>query len=321
MKNQYIYIKCRLMSSDEVRFNMMAMIRRIREENLFFHISPKESKMNVKVLSSMASIVFIGLLLQSCSDGEESSPSAAGTQGATPQGVVGNSNVLVDARDGKSYRTVTIGTQTWMAQNLNYVTVGGKADNLKGSVCYNLDENYCNVYGRLYDKMAALNMTEQQYNQVDFYIQSPYHQGICPDGWHLPTHKDLQTLYFISANYDVNSLMAINGGEPKLCYGLMMQPGECTESSSIDYNWENATNALGFSLLAGGKAKMYAYAGTATFVGIGVTAYLWSIRDTDGKRNIYGSEFRGPNNYLSETQVYIGSSDNDFSYSVRCIKN
>ncbi|MCF0224656.1 MAG: hypothetical protein HUK20_10340, partial [Fibrobacter sp.] len=65
---------------------------------------------------------------------------------------------LFDSRNGIVYKTVTIGTQTWMAENLNYDD-SVSTPNLKGgSWCYdNKDEN-CETYGRLYTWAAAMNL-------------------------------------------------------------------------------------------------------------------------------------------------------------------
>ncbi len=86
--------------------------------------------------------------------------------------------------EGQMYSVVEIGEQCWMAENLN---IGLRIDGIQDQTdnnqiekyCYNDDENNCNTYGGLY-----------QWDEIMQYTASSETQGICPDGWHLPTSEE-----------------------------------------------------------------------------------------------------------------------------------
>jgi len=105
-----------------------------------------------------------------------------------------NSSTFVDKRDGKSYRTVKIGNQTWMAENLNY--------NANGSKYYNNDPANGDIYGRFYNWTTA--------------------KKACPAGWHLPSDAEwTQLVYYV-------------GGEEKAGEKLKSKSGWANNGNGTD---------------------------------------------------------------------------------------
>jgi hypothetical protein len=83
--------------------------------------------------------------------------------------------------EGEEYEAVLIGTQTWLARNLNYDVPDNTTD-----VCYSNQPARCVTYGRLYNWETAMALSICNSASCADQIRSP-HQGICPDGWHLPS--------------------------------------------------------------------------------------------------------------------------------------
>ena len=166
---------------------------------------------------------------------------------------------LVDARDGQVYATVLIGNQCWMAENMNIGTlkiVGyGQYDNdIIEKYCWcNLDY-YCEIYGGLY-----------QWNEMMQYTVKEGVQGICPEGWHIPTDAQWMVLEGeVDSSYSVGDTVWYAEG----CRGS--NAGKNLKST---YGWENngnGTDLFGFTALPGGSSDIY------SFYNIGLNAFFWT---------------------------------------------
>ena len=193
---------------------------------------------------------------------------------------------LVDSRDGQSYSTVQIGNQCWMAENLNIGTrIDGNSNQANNGTiekyCYNNSEAHCDVYGGLY-----------QWNEMMGYNTTPGVQGICPDGWHLPT--DAQW----------TALTTYLGGESVA--GAKMKEAGTSHWSSPN---TGANNSSGFTALPGG----FRDAGEA-FYYLSYYGLFWSSSEYDASNAWY----RGLGYiYADVSRSYYYKSS---GFSVRCLK-
>ena len=93
---------------------------------------------------------------------------------------------FTDPRDGQKYKTVKIGNQVWMAENLKYKTETSK--------CPNDDPEMCDKYGRLYPAGYMFVHDNDVFGLIWEYIGGYIPFDACPDGWRLPYAKDFQKL-------------------------------------------------------------------------------------------------------------------------------
>ena len=215
--------------------------------------------------------------------------SSKGTKYIPPCADECNYGVLVDKRDGHSYRTVKIGNQVWMAEDLDYRTsekmwyegYGDCVENIYGD---------CVHHGLYYTWIEAIDSagTYDKYGIKCGYndeceLPEP-HQGICPEGWHLPSYDEFDELYYAM-------------GEK---YGAMQATGFPS--------WTNATDAYGFSALPAG----YISAVDGELDGLGTNLGYWTSSITDGRVESW---------YVHSTSFGHTIDNRYLGYMVRCIQD
>ena len=206
---------------------------------------------------------------------------------------------FTDARDGKTYKTVRIGSQTWMAENLNYET--------DESYCFGNDPANCEEYGRLYTWAAAMDSATvfgEGGKGCGYGVECiPVYpvRGVCPEGWHLPSDAEWNAL----EKFVADSLFG--GNTDSVGYALKSRGG-----------WEeykgkpgNGSDAFGFGALpAGGRY------GDGTFDGVLEYAFFWSSTE-NGADSAYSRLL-----YCRfGTGLFTGRSYKVVAISVRCVKD
>jgi uncharacterized protein (TIGR02145 family) len=214
-------------------------------------------------------------------------------------------SALIDSRDTKSYTTVLIGTQCWMAQNLNVgtkitsctngyagvCTTGGDTLKNQGTscasiekYCYSDNEANCTTYGGLY-----------QWDQAMCGSTTEGDKGICPTGWHIPTDTEQYTL----ENYLKDSGQA--------CSATRNGTWECSSAGTKLKTGAGGTSGFN-GLLAG-----YRYP-DGSFSILTSGTFFWSSLQSVG--SAWGR-------FLASgyPTVFRYADDHAFGFSVRCLKN
>jgi uncharacterized protein (TIGR02145 family) len=142
---------------------------------------------------------------------------------ATPVFTCGNN--LTDIRDNKVYPTVQLGSQCWLASNLNFGTIisstQDQRDNcISEKYCYNDNPLNCTNQGGLY-----------QWDELMLYDNPPADQGFCPPAWHIPTENDWNTLF---GNYINNGF----AGSPLKYSGYSGFNALLSGARHIDKSWD-----------------------------------------------------------------------------------
>lgn len=204
--------------------------------------------------------------------------------------------------DGNSYRTIQIGTQVWMAENLKtthyadgtviplvkvhegwrLLTYNSKA------YCWYNDNIAAKMYGAFYTWSAAMNGADSSSSSPSGVL------GVCPTGWHVPSKNEWEILI----NY-------LGGSEVA---GMKMK-----EIGTIHWNSDSngVTNESGFTLLPGGWISNFGDA-----VSIGYMAAGWSTTETDSPfQHCWAVKINSFNS------IEVTGWEKNFGFSVRCIKD
>jgi uncharacterized protein (TIGR02145 family) len=205
--------------------------------------------------------------------------------------------------DGNIYNTVAIGTQVWMTENLKTKHYSDGTALIDGTGAIDIsgdyttkywfinseDPNYENNYGLLYTYAAAIN------------FGSTGTQGVCPDGWHVPSHEEWKTL---------EKFLGMSQVDADLTGWRGTNEGIKLKSTSGWFSDGNGTNESGFTALPGGYRFNY-----GTYYFLTTNALFWSSTSF----NSQSSWYRRINYELST--VYSYCYTNDYAMSVRCVKN
>ena len=248
-----------------------------------------------------------GIAVPASSSSEVSSPSSSSVALVAPCKTETEDNceygTLTDSRDGQTYKTVTIGTQTWMAENLNYAYTDvpysyAAYESDSTSWCFDNALDNCAMYGRLYTWSVAMDSvgvwsTKGKgcgYDKTCNVDSAGSVRGICPEGWHLPTQTEWGTLF------------AAVGG--------MSTAGKMLKSTSGWTSNGNGTDGYSFAALpadsrtAGGDYRNKGY-----------FTNFWSSSEKDS-----GTV------YTMSLTYYVENADLTYRYkpeglSVRCVKD
>lgn len=189
--------------------------------------------------------------------------------------------------EGKTYNTVLIGSQCWLKENLDIGTrINGSLsqsdNNILEKYCLNDLPANCDVFGGLY-----------QWNEACQYIELTGAKGICPDGWHIPSFSEL------------NTLISYLGG-------TSAAGGKLKETGMAHWSAPNtgANNRSGFTALPGAFRTL-----SGTFEPAGTTGRFWSSsHETSG----FAALVLYHNTSDGDVLLY---AENTIGYSVRCIKD
>lgn len=223
---------------------------------------------------------------------------------------------LIDSRDGKNYKTVVIGDQEWMAENLQYDYPVDMGDSVS-SYCKTQRYTFCSDEGVFYTWADAVGAdTASHCNENECEMPKGDIQGICPDGWHLPSVDEFKTLFLaIGGNCGSKSYTSQNE-VIESCY-------QVSNKLKTTSGWEeigsfDGDDRYGFSAIPSGRWASYGMRQNS----------LYAVYNTSTQYNdkgaytvwLYGGTTVGLATGETTANIHTDFSKDD-GYVVRCVKN
>ena len=187
-----------------------------------------------------------------------------------------------DSRDGKTYKTVKLGKQTWMAENLNL--------HMDDSWCYDRKTDNCKKYGRLYTWKKA--------------------EKACPEGWHLPSRSEWRDLVsYVSENTKSKPGNALRSKDD---WKVKKHTGEAIYLDEYEVI-NTGTDQFGFSALPAGYVSKEGRSDKAK-----ERALFWSSSKEKGKKSkkAYARLLE-----FGDESIHENKYSTDNAFSVRCVKD
>jgi len=207
----------------------------------------------------------------------------------------------IDPRDGQEYKAVMIGEQCWMAENLNIGEMinGSQSMTENGIIekyCYVNDPGNCEIYGGLY-----------QWNEMMEYTTTQGAQGICLNGWHVPTDEEWKQLEGeVDSLYGYPDPVWDDSGPRGYDAGLNLK-------SQNGWAWGNGTDLYEFTALPAGH---YSTWNNGSFYDLLIGAYFWTTTIKFSQTAAWMRELCYSNGMVFRTPLNF-----DYSLSIRCIKD
>ena len=199
-------------------------------------------------------------------------------------------------RDGRRYKTIVIGTQEWMAENLNVSTYRNGDEILTGladTVWQTTTEGAWAYYNDDASKACPFGKLYNWYTTVD-------PRGVCPVGWHVPTDDDWSALVGFLGSFYVIGVKMKSTGTIEDATGLWRSPNQ------------NASNSSGFSGLPGGLRYGDGHWGAMDGYG-----YYWSSTIDADEPGTAWYRYLSFNNFI----LYRHYSVKRTGFSIRCVKD